>query len=87
MAPSPHSTPPLPITSGCAPGFLLSHPWIPPLVVGLALFGISALQGLAVLIVVVGTLGTLGSRRVERAVELRRAGIEEIDRMDGTTFE
>lgn len=87
MTPSPPSTSSSTGTSGRAPGWLLSHPWILPLVVGLVLVGLPTLRGLAVFLLFAGTLGAVGSRRVERAVELRRSGIREIDRMDGTTFE
>jgi restriction system protein len=39
------------------------------------------------LLIVVGILAALGSRRVERAAQIGRAGIYQVDQMDGTAFE
>ncbi|MST32703.1 DnaJ domain-containing protein [Acidimicrobiaceae bacterium USS-CC1] len=87
MASPPSPPPPQPGPSAHAPVWLAARPWILPLGAGLLLSGLPALRGLAVLLVVVGFLAALGSRRVERAVEMGRAGIGQIDQMDGTTFE
>lgn len=88
MAPPPgRAAPPQPGLSAHVPVWLATRPWILPLGAGLLLTGLPALRGLAVLLVVVGVLAALGSRRVERAVQMGRAGIHQIDQMDGTTFE
>jgi len=83
----PRPSPPQPGPSAQAPVWLATRPWIVPLGAGLVLSGLPVLRGLAVLLVVVGILAALGSRRVERAVQIGRAGIHQIDQMDGTTFE
>jgi len=88
MAPPPQRPAPPHIgPSAHAPVWLATRPWVLPLGAGLVLSGLPALRGLAVLLVVVGVLAALGSRRVERAVQIGRAGIHQIDQMDGTTFE
>jgi len=83
----PPPTPPQPGPSARATVWWATRPWIFPLGAGLVLFGLPALRGLAVLLLLVGVLAALGSRRVERAIQIGRAGIHPIDQMDGTTFE
>jgi len=85
--PAPCPTPQRSGPSSRAPSWLATHPWLLPLGAGLVLSGQPALRGLAVLLIVVGILAALGSRRVERTIEMGRAGIHQIDQMDGTTFE
>lgn len=71
--------------------FWTQRPWLIAIVAGgtLLLIGsrVPALAGLGFLTLVVGLIAWVGSRRVRRYGAFRRGHINEVDYMDGTTFE
>jgi restriction system protein len=65
--------------------FLAFHPWVLPLALGAAVLAVSV--PLAVAVLAVGVTALIGARPTSDRLRLRHADLDQVDRMDGTTFE